>query len=95
MTDFEEVKALLDRLQIDYRVYQPHSQGNEPWYDVIELLQIGSKHTQRWFFIDHPGGKQPYQGKKKGDFDCTDDGELPEKYWPLEPGETRPAFLDA
>lgn len=93
-TDFEQVKALLDRLEIDYQVYQPASQGNEPVYDVIELLQVASEHTQRWFFINHPGGKTCHIGKKQGDFDTTDYGKLPEKYWPLEPGEVRPAFLD-
>ena len=97
MTDLEQCRALLDRLEIDYIYHGPEkafTQGNESGYSVIELVQIASKYTQKWFFYDFIGGKGCDQGKKPGDFMTTDDGTLDKQYWPLEEGETRPHYLD-
>lgn len=97
MTDLEECRALLDRLEIEYIYHGPEkafTQGNESGYSVIELVQLGSRHTQKWFFYDQIGGKSCDQDKKPGDHWTTDPGTLPKQWWPLEEGETRPYWLD-
>lgn len=97
MTDLEQCRALLDRLEINYIYHGPEkafTQGNESGYSVIELVQLSSKHSQKWFFYDTIGHKACDVGKKPGDFWTTDSATLDKQWWPLDEGETRPDFLD-
>jgi hypothetical protein len=95
MTDLEQCRALLDRLEIEYIFSDEwNAQGNESNYSTITLVQLASKHTQKWFFYDSIGGKSCDVGKTIGQYATSDGGTLDKQWWPLEEGETRPAYLD-